>query len=93
MSKLKFRLAKTIFSPANSSNIANEVFASDNPNETDYVTGSEGKDAFKIDGKSDEFNWDTTLDESRSLVWNDEDHDILWDVGQIAFEDVVVDLV
>ena len=66
--------------------------ASDNPYETDYVTGSEEKDAFKIDGKSNEFNWHTTLDESSSVVWNDEGHDILWGVGQIVFEDIVVGL-
>ena len=61
--------------------------------ETQYVFGTEGVDAFRIDASISEYCYDLT-DDGGIVVWNTEtgSHDIVYNVEQIHFNDCAVEL-
>lgn len=61
-------------------------FIKDKAKETQYVSGTEGQDAFVIDGDSKDYHWGKTQDNGY-VVWNDEKHDLLYDVEELHFHD------
>ncbi|MGH1405584.1 MAG: hypothetical protein ACRBBJ_03370 [Rhodomicrobiaceae bacterium] len=58
--------------------------------QTQFVTGTAFRDAFVIDGSSNDYLWAETLDGTGVLVWNGADFDILTDIEQINFNDGTV---
>ena len=70
------------------------LITADDPDVSQYQTGSEFVDKFTIDGVSTDYNWAATEDGEGTVVWNLETdvHDVLWDYEEIVFTDVVVDL-
>lgn len=58
--------------------------------QTQFVTGTAFRDAFVIDGNSNDYLWAETLDGTGVLVWNGADFDILTDIEQINFNDGTV---
>lgn len=67
----------------------------DDPTQTQYLTGSDGKDTFVIDASSADYGWGATEDGEGFVVWNDTGHDILYDIEELEFNDqtVVLDTV
>ena len=57
----------------------------------EYVDGTSAKDAFVINGNSSDYNWDATED-GGVVVWSDENHDLLYDVEEIHFNDKEVSI-
>lgn len=54
---------------------------------TQYLTGTEGQDSFKIDGNAADYNWGATEDGAGVVVWSGNDFDILYDFEELAFND------
>lgn len=64
----------------------------DNPNATQFITGTSAEETFLIAGNSTDYNWGATQDGLGFVVWNDTGHDILYDIEKIQFTDRTVDL-
>ena len=63
-----------------------------NTDEVDYVFGTDAREAFVIDGDSADYSW-AKIDDGGYVVWSGDDHDILYDVEEIHFNDTKVVLV
>ena len=61
--------------------------------EAQYLSGR-GDNVFVIDCESTEYNWGSTEDGKGIVVWDQETgaHDILYDFGQIAFNDQIIEI-
>lgn len=57
---------------------------------TQFITGTQGQDAFVIDGASTDYGWGQTDDGTGIVVWSAADFDILTDIEEIRFTDGVV---
>ncbi|MEM7069361.1 MAG: PQQ-dependent sugar dehydrogenase [Pseudomonadota bacterium] len=72
-----------------STSSVNKIY--DTANVVDYAEGTDARDAFVIDGAAEDFGWDST-DDGGVVVWSGENHDILYDIEEIHFNDQQVNV-
>ena len=58
---------------------------------TDYFVGGDGIDVVRVSGHSSDYTIASTLDDDGYVMWNDIEHDLLYDVEWVEFDDVAVE--
>lgn len=64
----------------------------DDPNRTEHLNGTDGKDVFVINGNATDYGWDVTEDGTGTVVWNAANHDVLYDFEELQFIDQTIDI-
>ncbi|MEP1206169.1 MAG: hypothetical protein ABJM29_16440 [Rhizobiaceae bacterium] len=65
----------------------------DDPDKVQYLIGDEDAgDAYLVDANRDEFELSLTRDADGIVLWNEDNHDVLYDFELIVFNDETVDI-
>ncbi|MCT4654299.1 MAG: hypothetical protein N4A65_00675 [Cohaesibacter sp.] len=71
------------------------LVVNDDPERVQFVHGTDAEETFKISALSSDYSWGKTEDGQGYVVYNNEQHDLLFDIEQIEFDDqtIVLDLI
>ncbi|MCT4656634.1 MAG: DUF1929 domain-containing protein [Cohaesibacter sp.] len=69
-----------------------QIFAVNDPEQSEYINGTAGQDKFIINGASAGYSWVKVEGGAAVMVWNETGFDMLYDIESLEFTDRVIDL-